>query len=68
MIMFGYCLGVKCVCFHKMGYVKVISKSAGDDNVLMSPCLIWELETERSFLCFVFVFLSSSFLPCVAFF
>lgn len=52
MIMFGYCLRVKCVCFHKMGFVKGISKRAGDNTVLMSPCLIWELEMERSFLCF----------------
>lgn len=25
---------------------------AGENKVLMSPCLIWKLEVERSFLCF----------------
>lgn len=49
-IMFGYCLGVKCVCFHEMEFVEVICETAGDNWVLMSACLIWELETGRSFL------------------
>ena len=46
-IMFGYCL--KCVCFHEMEFGEVISETAGDGEVLMSACLIRELETGRSF-------------------
>lgn len=49
-IMFGYCLGVKCVRFHEMEFVKVICETTGNNEVLMSACLIWELETGRPFL------------------
>lgn len=33
-----------------MEFVKVICKTARDNEVLMSACLIWELETGKSFL------------------
>lgn len=46
-IMFGYCL--KYVCFHEMEFGEVISETAGESEVLMSACLIRELETGRSF-------------------
>ena len=49
-IMFGYCLGVKRVCFHEMEFVEVICETTGDNEFLMSACLIWELETGTSFL------------------
>ncbi len=43
--MFGYCLGGKCVCFHEMEFVEVICVTTGYNEILMSACLIWELET-----------------------
>lgn len=49
-IMFGYCPGVKCVCFHEMEFIEVICGTTGESEILMSACLIWELETARSFL------------------
>ena len=49
-ITFGFCLGVKCVCFHEVEFVGVSCGTTGDDEVLMSACLICELETGKSFL------------------
>jgi len=49
-IMFGYYLGVKCVCFHEMEFMEVICETTEDGKVLMNACLIWELEASRSFL------------------
>lgn len=49
-VMFGDCLGVDCLCFHEMEIGGNYLRRLGDDEVLMSACLIWELETGKSFL------------------